>query len=1598
MDSSAPIFSSKVRVYVRCRPLNESESKGKKCIQIVNDSILVGDKRFPFDEIFDEFSTQEQIYKTGITNIVEGIFGGFNGTVFAYGQTGSGKTHSIMGSIESLNTEGIIPRSIRSLFTIMNEDRSGRVYSLRVSMIEIYNEECKDLLHPDIPSKDIMIREDKDGRIFFTGAREEAVPDAKSALHFLELGNLNRSTAETLMNQTSSRSHAIYTVSVEILDYVEAKLEGEAKIEDNPQATLNGSYIQAKLHLVDLAGSERAKKTGAVGTRLKESVGINQGLLSLGKVIRALTDLQKRNSSSSIHVPYRESKLTRMLQDALGGNSRTVMLACINASEYNLHETLSTLQYASRAKAVQNRAVANVSVGTLPEINHDLESNIIGTLRSQLENMKLEMALLKSDNLDFIRPIDSITRTSSNLLDCNPQDQGVINKIYRVVHDVHHTLNQSIADLTDHPASASNCGVAWSLVCKCRSLVDVLKSLLKYLQSSSVSQLDNGQTNHLSLVRNSSLARSVSGIIRMSTANANNASFLDDPQFQVDFAKPTAANMAALLSNNDKLMGEIDILRMELEECREDLKRDEDIFADKIKELKRYRKQLKDVETDHQTLAAKYTESVQQIKKLQILTKGLMPHSDRNATSDHSFSDSMSYNKSSVDADSADDIHALNEDDLNISVAVAKTEPDISQLMEDLELMEKEKEDLLVNNYIAEEKALNVSITAKNQKDEFDRHQIQQKQKLKDLELSIELKQKIIIELTESQNQAQALADNYHARVAELEKESNHLKAQLRSLDSIKEKSIHDVEEERLLRIEYENKLKDAEFLLQNVHLERRKSLELSATVNSAQDLHDSSNLKRESKRMADEHLLELNALRTEHDRLKSQIEESESKQKKTLESLSHQISMYKMKVNESTNQIKLLEDKNSELRVRLNKYMIIKENNHDKNNGAKNNNDYDESSLLNNDSMDKESSADYEEDVEKDSKRIHNIQIMKSKLPKRKVSEPSLLSSSHKNQNKSNTTEAAPSIAHDTVMDDSSLFSLLSVSRDQKWLDGKIDCIVNIKSNLDEIMRLESNTQKLLNDKEELSQEMLKILQSKSDQVQKLKQQILELNSKIEKLKEKINKKDKNLASLMASHSAVSTDNNNNNNNRSSSQLTAMKDELDELKVRLNGLQEYRNELLSLMEDLQNNQFVQSSFSSNKIQHVNVNENYGDKNESSNKLEYSTYNRNQEIVDEIETIQTEINLNDSRMNQEKNNIESNLRSLHKLEEHNKYINNDNNNNNNSMSSFACVSLNELLSNHDFDFGNYLCLFIAHHQSNKVHMQYGKPVSLSHQKDTPLLLNLIINERFKIKSSSVAMAQVQNQLDHKKIENDELINTMQKSRNDSIRKNNSQRKESEDKISFLLQQLKTMEAKMVELQQQQQQQHDPGVGGGNHKSNSSESSRSSLPLPIPPSSNGNDNQTSDLNGRLPMNNNSYYHYRKLSDEVLQTYVLEHALKPNLKRYPSANNVIPIVSQSSGMINNNSNNNHMDYGMVANSTGPIDEHMAVEIVRRWTLEKDRRLLLESRNSELNRDLRPYKVKIELEKRESGKFSDIRPPSTTSSITGAHDLTSKRSDFK
>ncbi|CAH0561964.1 unnamed protein product [Brassicogethes aeneus] len=378
---------SSVRVAVRIRPQTPREiiDMCHICTSVTpgEPQVTLGnDKSFTYNYVFDTDTYQENVYEKCVAPLVDSSLEGYNATVLAYGQTGSGKTYT-MGSGFDVDLPsdqlGIIPRAIHHLFDgmhqkIQNAHDLGQLppeFKVTAQFMELYNEEVIDLFNPAYNNKDKIykIHEDPHGGIMVKGVTFKTVLSAEEALQCLKLGALSRTTASTQMNTQSSRSHAIFTLHVK-----QHRLVPE---EDNNEF----ETLSAKFHFVDLAGSERLKRTGATGERQKEGISINCGLLALGNVISALGDKTKKAS----HIPYRDSKLTRLLQDSLGGNSQTVMIACVSPSDRDFMETLNTLKYANRARNIKNRIF----------INQDKSSKTISQLKQQIAQLQLELVEYK---------------------------------------------------------------------------------------------------------------------------------------------------------------------------------------------------------------------------------------------------------------------------------------------------------------------------------------------------------------------------------------------------------------------------------------------------------------------------------------------------------------------------------------------------------------------------------------------------------------------------------------------------------------------------------------------------------------------------------------------------------------------------------------------------------------------------------------------------------------------------------------------------------------------------------------------------------------------------------------------------------------------------------------------------------------------------------------------------------------------------------------------------------------------------------------------------------------------------------------------------
>lgn len=378
----------------------------------MNASGMYSSHNFAFDHVYDQEASQKKVYETTARGVVDSALQGYNATIFAYGQTGTGKTFTMEGfneSTTSMERRGIIPRAIEQIFGHIQQNASPSMrFLVRASYLQIYNEQISDLLKPE--RSNLSIREDKRRGVFVDGLSEWVVRSPAEIYGLMQRGGQVRATGETKMNEVSSRSHAVFIVIAEQSETVYVDQGGKEMSPEEFQKFMHGrgvrrthemnkledhvrqSFKVGKLNLVDLAGSERVRLSGATGQRLEESKQINRSLSALGNVISALTDTKGRS-----HVPYRDSKLTRMLEDSLGGNCRTTMMAMISPALEAMVESLSTLKFANRAKNIKNEA----------RVNEDLDQkSLLRKYERELKKLRAELEARSKNVVDKRRLLE----------------------------------------------------------------------------------------------------------------------------------------------------------------------------------------------------------------------------------------------------------------------------------------------------------------------------------------------------------------------------------------------------------------------------------------------------------------------------------------------------------------------------------------------------------------------------------------------------------------------------------------------------------------------------------------------------------------------------------------------------------------------------------------------------------------------------------------------------------------------------------------------------------------------------------------------------------------------------------------------------------------------------------------------------------------------------------------------------------------------------------------------------------------------------------------------------------------------------------------
>uniref|UniRef100_A0A183S9K3 Kinesin-like protein n=1 Tax=Schistocephalus solidus TaxID=70667 RepID=A0A183S9K3_SCHSO len=387
------LMAENIKVICRVRPLNESEkARDDKFVLSFpgdnNQSINLG-KTFTFDRVFQPKSLQAELYEAVAKPIVAEVLNGYNGTIFAYGQTSSGKTFTMEGVLGDPVFQGIIPRIIHDIFNHIYNMNENLEFHIKVSYFEIYRDKIGDLL--DISKTHLPVHEDQNGVPYVKGATERFVSTPEEVFDVIDEGKANRHVAATNMNEHSSRSHSVFMITV-----TQENLETQKK-------------LHGKLYLVDLAGSEKVSKTGAEGSVLDEAKNINKSLSTLGNVINALVE-------GSAHVPYRDSKLTRILKESLGGNAKTTIVICVSPSEYNRGETSSTLLFGMRAKSIKNVVTVNEEL-TADEWRRRYERLLVKFKRLKEFVAKLEAELKRWRSGESVNTNEWITELDLNMED-----------------------------------------------------------------------------------------------------------------------------------------------------------------------------------------------------------------------------------------------------------------------------------------------------------------------------------------------------------------------------------------------------------------------------------------------------------------------------------------------------------------------------------------------------------------------------------------------------------------------------------------------------------------------------------------------------------------------------------------------------------------------------------------------------------------------------------------------------------------------------------------------------------------------------------------------------------------------------------------------------------------------------------------------------------------------------------------------------------------------------------------------------------------------------------------------------------------------------
>ena len=860
-----------VRVAVRARPLVAKErlERNRECLAYPSPTtVVLGKNRaFHFDEVFGPDSEQTRVYDNLVAPLVDACFDGYNATVLAYGQTGSGKTYTMGSAALSAGADdeiGVIPRVIQDIFAGIRKRRGTSECTVRCAFLEVHNEEVRDLLHPDVTTKKISVRERADGAIVVSGIRECEARTSSEMVRLLENGAVSRTTGGTKMNEQSSRSHAIFTVILE-----QRHLTREARRRHR------GAFSSAKFHLVDLAGSERNKRTGASGRRFKESININSGLLALGNVINAIADDQERRKQDlgprHLHVPYRDSKLTRLLQDSLGGNSRTCMIACISPADANLEETLNTLKYAARARNIRNKPVVNRDVQQLAAVvdpstdkafatgtPSGVDDDEVRALRLAAEGAELELAAARSE-LAAVSLAANVAEEEA--IAARAERDAATVAVERLEHELVGALvvASRLADAgqltrpglariaATAPESAREAAGAAGARIPPVTAADKAAAAVA-LASPSLRTVvagdgDDGCESSSFVVVGGDVANDDGPFI---ANNLRDSSHPTPGRSVIEGYLRELRDLRQTLASRDEDVAEKDA---KLSEAREDLERDEAIFAEKMREIKQLRRVVKDAEREradqeerHQrevaALMAAHAAASETLTGLAgplppappVLPKtppttlsagSRLPHSDTHDGADvHGPSFAVPPAAGSPEPN-VEELHAMNE-------KFAREDAEKERLLREKEQIEREKAKV-------EEEATQRARQYQAEKRSLERQ-------LRELECNIVSKEELIADLERNEQEAKSLTQRYESRMRALEEEKKAKESEIErlrvELENIDGNVAKGDEEKRRMRDEYEQKVALVQTQLQKLKSERTAGetlrLEKEATKSTA--------------------------------------------------------------------------------------------------------------------------------------------------------------------------------------------------------------------------------------------------------------------------------------------------------------------------------------------------------------------------------------------------------------------------------------------------------------------------------------------------------------------------------------------------------------------------------------------------------------------------------------------------------------------------------------------------------------------------------------------------------------------------------------------